>query len=228
MDASGEGLCALDPAHKRYLRQRFSLSEAQALSINIRELRSAVLAVLHWGPTWYDPHNRLPQHIQFHIDNTSAVTWANRRTSKHPTSQLYNRLLSLAEFQYNLICTASHIPGKLNVMADAGSRAWGGTDTISKVWSNLSASWSQDLIESPFDDLSVVWEHCCSATPWQSLPIPSTARTGTNGAVLQETWDGPDGSHQQARLADLDISPRTAGLEEPTANASVTSTALSS
>ncbi|ETI30383.1 hypothetical protein F443_22496, partial [Phytophthora nicotianae P1569] len=35
-----------------------------------------------------------------------------------------------------------------------------------------------DYIDSFFDDLSAVWERCCSATPWQSLPIPSIARTG--------------------------------------------------
>ncbi|ETO82894.1 hypothetical protein F444_03017 [Phytophthora nicotianae P1976] len=61
-------------------------------------------------------------------------------------------------------------------MADAGSSTWG--DIISTQWSNFSASWSQDYIDSFFDDLSAVWERCCSATPWQSLPIPSIARTG--------------------------------------------------
>ncbi|POM59344.1 hypothetical protein PHPALM_31937 [Phytophthora palmivora] len=124
MDASSEGLCALDPLSHRYLRQQFSKDESEELSINVRELRSAVLAALRWGPRWHNPTAKSPVHVQFHIDNTSAVTWANQRSSRHPTAQLYNRLLSLAEFQYNLVCTASHIPGKLNVMADAGSRAW--------------------------------------------------------------------------------------------------------
>ncbi|EEY70494.1 uncharacterized protein PITG_05903 [Phytophthora infestans T30-4] len=139
MDASGQGLCALEPNFKRYIRQRFSHEESKTLSINVRELRSAVLAVLHWGPHWHSPTSTSPLHVQFHIDNTSAVTWANKRASKHPTAQLYNRKLSHAEFQYNLVCTATHIPGKLNVMADAGSRAWSSNDQAAKLWTNFSA-----------------------------------------------------------------------------------------
>ncbi|KAE9046841.1 hypothetical protein PR003_g2907 [Phytophthora rubi] len=60
-------------------------------SINVRQLKAAVLAVLHWGPV------------------SSQI---------HPLTQLYNRLLSLAEFQYSLLCTAKHIAGELNVMTD--------------------------------------------------------------------------------------------------------------
>ncbi|GMF14660.1 unnamed protein product [Phytophthora fragariaefolia] len=182
MDASGEGLCVLEPTRKLYLRQQFLQTESKTLSINIRELRSAVLAVLHWGPKWAEAANRARTHVRFYIDNTTAVSWANRRSSRHPTAQLYNRLLSLAEFQYNLVCTASHIPGNLNVMADAGSRAWSGADSISHTWSNLSASWTQDKIDPQFEDLSALWERCYSATPWHALPTPSTDNIGDNGA----------------------------------------------
>ncbi|ETK92181.1 hypothetical protein L915_04408 [Phytophthora nicotianae] len=45
MDASGEGRCALDPAHKRYLRQRFSLSEAQAQYPSITQCGTGRLAL---------------------------------------------------------------------------------------------------------------------------------------------------------------------------------------
>jgi hypothetical protein len=165
MDASGEGLCCLEPSLHRFIRQKFSFDESRDLSINVRELRSAVLSVLHWGPRWRELATKSPLHVQFHIDNTSAVSWANRRSSKHSTAQLYNRLLSLAEFQYNLVCSASHIPGKLNTMADAGSRAWSSTDQLSTLWANLSTSWTQDNVESPFDNLSDVWAQCCADTP---------------------------------------------------------------
>eukprot|EP00644_Phytophthora_capsici_P013014 jgi/Phyca11/101049/e_gw1.5.581.1 len=159
MDASGEGLCALEPGLNRYFRQRFSSEECVKLSINVRELRSAVLAVLHWGPRWKKQSEGLT-HVQFHIDNTTAVAWTNRRASNHPMAQLYNRLLSLAEFQYNLACSATHIPGKLNVMADAGSRAWSSnkTDPTSLQWANLSNSWVQDKLDPLFNNLSAVWD----------------------------------------------------------------------
>lgn len=48
MDASNDGLCVLEPQLHRYIRQKFSTEEVFNLSINIRELRSAVLAALIW------------------------------------------------------------------------------------------------------------------------------------------------------------------------------------
>lgn len=193
MDASGDGLCAIEPSLGRYIRQRFSVEESVTLSINIRELRSAVLAALHWGPIWKQPHKILT-HVQFHIDNTTAVAWANQRSSRHPTAQLYNRLLSLAEFQYNLACTAAHIPGELNEIADAGSRAWDESHSLTKQWANYSSSWLQDTIDNPFDDLSAVWAQCCSNTPWHALPVPSIGNTGSSGVGSSSKWVGHDGS----------------------------------
>ncbi|OWZ19210.1 hypothetical protein PHMEG_0006578 [Phytophthora megakarya] len=120
-----DGLCVLEPTRKVYIRQRFAGHDTMEFSINIREMRSAALAALHWGPVWAassDVKNRI--HVKFHIGNMSAVSWTNHRTSRHPVAQMYNRLLSLAEFQYNISFSATHIPGKLNVVADAGSRPW--------------------------------------------------------------------------------------------------------
>ncbi|OWZ14150.1 hypothetical protein PHMEG_00012405 [Phytophthora megakarya] len=167
MDASGDGFCVLEFLRKLFLRQRFSEVEVASVPINIRELRSAVLAVLHWGPMWV----------------RAAHEWANRRSSRHPTAQLYNRLLSLAEFQYNLTCSASHIPENLNVMVDAGSRAWVETASMTLKWSKLSASWMQVIIDPKFENLSTLWDRCCMATPWQALPLPNIDNTGINGAL---------------------------------------------
>ncbi|POM74568.1 Hypothetical protein PHPALM_8460, partial [Phytophthora palmivora] len=157
MDASNNGLCALEPSLQQFIRQKFSTADSQDSSINVRELRSAVLAALHWGPYWAGAGCHSRTHVQFHIDNTSAVSWANRRSSRNPIARMYNRLLSLAEFKYNLVFTASHIPGKLNVMADAGSRAWSTRHPLAETWSNMSCAWTQIPVQEPFDNLSVVW-----------------------------------------------------------------------
>ncbi|OWY94686.1 hypothetical protein PHMEG_00035511 [Phytophthora megakarya] len=122
----------------RQYNNLFVKTDLQDSSINVRELRSAVLAALHWGPYWAGAGCHSRTHVQFHIDNTSAVSWANRRSSRNPTARMYNRLLSLAEFQFNLVFTASHIPGKLNVMADAGSRVWSTRHLLAEIWSNMS------------------------------------------------------------------------------------------
>lgn len=57
MDASNEGVCALDPAAQQFLHRRSNDEEKAAFhadnsasSINVRELLSATLVVLHWGP----------------------------------------------------------------------------------------------------------------------------------------------------------------------------------
>ncbi|GMG17896.1 unnamed protein product [Phytophthora fragariaefolia] len=124
---------------------------------------------------------------------------------------MYNRLLSLAEFQYNLVFTASHIAGKLNVMADAGSRVWTADHPLANLWTNLSCSWTQTHLAEPFDNLSAVWDRCCVATPWQTLSPPRTLGTGTNGADSLQNWGGPDGSQRLQRQNDSDTSPHTAG-----------------
>ncbi|ETK80463.1 hypothetical protein L915_13868 [Phytophthora nicotianae] len=124
-DASGDGLYVLEPTLKRYIHQRFSTEDLTDTSIHVRKLRSAVLAALHWGPYRASESNTTSTHVQFHIDNTNAVAWANHRPSRHSVVKMHNRLLSLAEFQYNLVFTASHIADKLNMMADAGSRVIG-------------------------------------------------------------------------------------------------------
>ncbi|OWZ01970.1 hypothetical protein PHMEG_00026551 [Phytophthora megakarya] len=141
MDASNDGLCVLEPSLCQYIRVQFTDGTSHDLatnSINIRELQSAVLAALHWGPIWSRIHTHRPLHVCCWIDNTSAVSWTQRRSSRQPRAQLYNRLLSLAGFQYGLVCTAKHVPEKMNVMADAGSRAWATTHPLFDIWTNLS------------------------------------------------------------------------------------------
>ncbi|KAK1942296.1 hypothetical protein P3T76_006618 [Phytophthora citrophthora] len=140
MDASGDGLCALEPSlkmlHSTALFRRRSSTD------------------VYQRPGAEKRNRKARTHVEFHIDNTSAVAWANSRASRNPVAQMYNRLLSLAEFQYDLVFTASHIAGKLNVMADAGSRVWTADHHLANTWTNMSSSWTQVPLEEPFDNLS--------------------------------------------------------------------------
>ncbi|TMW66593.1 hypothetical protein Poli38472_014569 [Pythium oligandrum] len=57
MDASDQGLCALDPARREFLRIEFDEEEQvlirdNLLSINVREQLSAAFSVLVWGQRW--------------------------------------------------------------------------------------------------------------------------------------------------------------------------------
>ncbi|EGZ16354.1 hypothetical protein PHYSODRAFT_508467 [Phytophthora sojae] len=188
MDASNQGLCVLEPALKQFIRVQFTqadqelfLADQSANSINVRELHSAVLAALLWGPTWGRSSAHRPTQVRFWIDNTSAVSWTQRRASRQPLAQLNNRLLSLAEFNYSLVCTAAHIPGADNIMADAGSRAWPRADQHFDTWTNLPSGWTQVPVVAPYDDLSRLWEWCCANMPSLALPLPNIKDTGSSG-----------------------------------------------
>ncbi|POM65663.1 Hypothetical protein PHPALM_18590, partial [Phytophthora palmivora] len=171
MDASNQGLCVIEPTLRQYIRVRYTPEERETFtadftstSINVRELQSAVLAALLWGPVWTANATQVPVHVCFWIDNASAVSWAQRRASRQPMAQLYNRLLSLAEFNYSIVCTAEHIPGAENIMADAGSRAWSREDQLFDTWTNLSFGWKQVPVVTPYDNLSRLWEHAVADT----------------------------------------------------------------
>ncbi|KAE8977483.1 hypothetical protein PF011_g23629 [Phytophthora fragariae] len=99
------------------------------------------------------------RHVPVHEDDVHiAVVWASKRLSRHPTVQLYNRLLSLTEFEHQLAFTAEHIPGKLNTMAD-------------------------EEVRPPFDNLSSAWDRLCAVQPSQGLQQASIVLTGLNGAT---------------------------------------------
>ncbi|TMW58593.1 hypothetical protein Poli38472_010152 [Pythium oligandrum] len=75
MDASDQGLCALDPARREFLRIEFDEEEQvlirdNLLSINVREQLSAAFSVLVWGQRWRPAttneltHVQVPAHIR--------------------------------------------------------------------------------------------------------------------------------------------------------------------
>ncbi|ETO84379.1 hypothetical protein F444_01690 [Phytophthora nicotianae P1976] len=147
MDASDRGLCALWPARKEYLQLEFDADELQQIadfngltsdefSINIRELMSAVFAAIVWASQWSQSGQVEQAHTRFWIDNTSAVAWANRRSSRNLFAQMLLRLIGFLEVRYNFYSSAAHISGAENVMADVGSRD---TTELKKTLHTLSA-----------------------------------------------------------------------------------------
>ncbi|ETK95460.1 hypothetical protein L915_01608 [Phytophthora nicotianae] len=153
MDASDRGLCALWPARKEYLQLEFDADELQQIadfngltsdefSINIRELMSAVFAAIVWASQWSQSGQVEQAHTRFWIDNTSAVAWANRRSSRNLFAQMLLRLIGFLEVRYNFYSSAAHIPGAENVMADVGSRVWQ-SEEMARSFADMSFAWSQ-------------------------------------------------------------------------------------
>jgi hypothetical protein len=168
MDASDRGVCALLPArrefiqvefaaHERRLIQEFNSTGANDFGINVRELMSAVFAAIAWGHHWQCADRPAFIHVRFWIDNQSAVSWTNRRSSRNAFAQLMLRILSLLEVRHGFYCSASHIAGSANTMADAGSRVWQSPD-LALTFADLSSMWTQVQIPPDSRNLSLLWE----------------------------------------------------------------------
>ncbi|OWZ21746.1 hypothetical protein PHMEG_0003653 [Phytophthora megakarya] len=149
MDASNVWLWVLEPQTRELLRLWYTADALIALKDpdtkfnNVTDLQNAVLAAFVWGSHWLSDDRRNSTHVRLHIGNTSAVSWASRRLSHHPTAYLYNRPLSLVELQYRITLSAERVPGRLNTMADAESRAWsetnicGGSTSLRRVHASM-------------------------------------------------------------------------------------------
>ncbi|OWZ10482.1 LOW QUALITY PROTEIN: Cleavage induced protein [Phytophthora megakarya] len=153
MDASDYGLCAVFPTRREYIQVRFNQEELLNIAkfratgdgdynINLRELMSAVYASITWGSNWAGRSTSEPCHVRFWIDNTSAIAWNNRRSSRNHEAQRLLRILSLLEVKHSFFASAAHIPGENNVLADAGSRVWQSQRHL-LTFTNIAAGWSQ-------------------------------------------------------------------------------------
>jgi hypothetical protein len=156
MDASDDGLCALVAADRQALRYRFNPTERDLIQttktepltgfdINYRELLSCAFAVHTWGNGWAsheDGSHAEPVHVQFRIDNTSAVSWQNKMGSRNKRAQTVIRLLSHWKLAYGIRFSSVHVAGAENRIADAGSRSFCNSSSAHK-YQDLTRGWLQ-------------------------------------------------------------------------------------
>lgn len=130
MDASNYGLAVLNPVTKQYIQLQFDQEEkdlihtstgSDGFNINVREQLCIALAAWIFGPTWSTSPVVL---VKAWSDNTSAVSWTNKLASSNQMGQEVNRAIGLAEALFGFRMSCGHLPGSINIMADAGSRAW--------------------------------------------------------------------------------------------------------
>lgn len=203
MDASDFGLCVLHPARHEFLRVCFDHQELELIrackestdcgdpgfTINVREQLSAVLALLTWGPTWSSGFSRNLFHVQCWLDNRSAVSWCNSLASRNPYSQELNRVLGVVEAWGSLRLSAQHLAGKLNTLADLGSRAWGGDALVQ--WTNLTHDWQEVRVHPQMRKIyDGPWSNC-NSDHWLIRPVEFTHPHGGSGW----RFDSPKVSH---------------------------------
>ena len=85
-------------------------------SIQWKELFPIVLAAATWGHLW------TKMCITFMCDNEAVATMIRTGTSKCPMIMELLQQLFFCAAKYNFSAIAQHIPGKLNLIADALSR----------------------------------------------------------------------------------------------------------
>ena len=113
-DASGSWGCAAVQDHL-WLQLKWT-PKLQHLSIAIKELIPVVLAAATFGNQWSG------KVVQFVVDNSAVVEVVKSTYSKEPHMMHLIRLLVFFAARFNFWFTASHIPGKQNILADALSR----------------------------------------------------------------------------------------------------------
>lgn len=84
--------------------------------INIKEVFPIVLAIELFAEQLQNSC------ILFHCDNQTAVAAVNNMTSKETTIMKYLRKLVIKTMEYNILCRAEYIPGKIKTLADHLSR----------------------------------------------------------------------------------------------------------
>ncbi len=152
-----------------------------SFSINYRELLGAYFSVILWCVSWREVYGR-DAHIRMVIDNTSAVTWADTRNTKHPAAQGALRIMGLMEATNHVFTSAEHIPGEQNVWADLGSRSWDTEDSRLK-FKTISANYEQVAVPDEWRNPSRAWQRFSDGNPWPEIARVSTICIGTNGNI---------------------------------------------
>jgi hypothetical protein len=95
----------------------------QSLDINVLEFIASIMAVIQLFNHLVS--NGLPTHnVHCHVwsDNTSCLSWMRTNRASHPLHLFLLQIFSLIQIRSGMVITMGHVPGVLNIYADAASR----------------------------------------------------------------------------------------------------------
>ena len=107
--------------------------------INFKELKAAIFVLQSFCSDMYDVH------IKLELDNTTAISYVNKMGGKIPSLSKLAKELWFWARERQIWVSASHIPGILNVEADA----------LSRDLSDENKEWK--LNSSTFDKINILW-----------------------------------------------------------------------
>ena len=99
-----------------YVNWAQDVPEATTAHINVKETLAIGLAVQKWAPMWANCS------VVIHTDNTTALCAINKGSSKSALGMRCIREIFWFSNIFNFTIRGVHIPGELNVVADAVSR----------------------------------------------------------------------------------------------------------
>ena len=99
-----------------YANWRTDFPEMALHHINTKELATVVVAGNRWGHLWSG------QHVTVKTDNTVTEHIINNGTASNKTCLALLKDLADLSLKFNFTISAIHVPGRLNVLADAISR----------------------------------------------------------------------------------------------------------
>jgi hypothetical protein len=147
---------------------------ARGFDINTRELFCAALVAVLWGHGWAPPQPNHVTHVRAWSDNASAVSWIKKLCADNPFAQELIRAIGFSEATHRFRLSASHLPGSINRIADAGSRSH--DPSLSALWTKFVASWLQTPVPKATRQLFKTFS--ISRTPSNFEMSHSVRRTG--------------------------------------------------
>jgi hypothetical protein len=96
--------------------------ERRPVDINVLEFIASLITAIALIQILDSLPNTTPRHIHIWSDNTSCLSWMKRHKADHPNHSFLLYCYSFLQVSHNLLITQGHIPGHLNIYADAPSR----------------------------------------------------------------------------------------------------------
>ena len=198
VDASDDGLAAVDPVNRRFIRIVFDASEQLlvAQSHNLPELPTrpalryaGTAAVPSAAPAspfainvreffaivlascLWAPRDTAPTRrfgISVFCDNTAGVAWSARLWSPNAYGQELARCLGLHMALYRFHVSTQHVAGTRNELADAGSRPR--DPILTRTWSAVTAGWTESVVPPALRHVYRTFSTDYAPTLWPQAP----------------------------------------------------------
>ncbi len=149
------------------------------VDISTKELVPIAVAAAVWGPSWGG------KHVRFHSDNAAVVACVQKRSAKSPPLVQLLRCISLYGAYYGFQISAEHVPGVVNVVADALSRDR--ADLVSPIISQIP----ETPIPPQVHHLLIVERPNWGSEAWTTL-FASSLSTVLRSQLEESTSQGKD------------------------------------